>query len=151
MELELARDFKELLKLFNQHKVKYLLIGGYAVSIYGFVRATNDIDFAVSNDPENAGKIVAALVEFGFDAESLSEELFTKGKQVVRMGVEPVKIEILNYLEGPGFTDAYQRRKRVDVEDTEIDVISLDDLYANKAAVGRLQDLTDIEKLRKRN
>ena len=151
MELVLARDFKELLKLFNQHKVKYLLIGGYAVSIHGFVRATNDIDLAVSNDPENAGRIVAALVEFGFDAESISEELFTKGKQVVRMGVEPIKIEILNYLEGPGFANAHKRRKTVDIEDIKVDVISLEDLYTNKAAVGRQQDMADIEKLKERN
>jgi predicted nucleotidyltransferase len=151
MELELAPDFKELLKLFNQKNVKYMLIGGYAVSIHGFVRATNDIDLVVSNDAENARNIVAALAEFGFSSGSLSEEHFTEGKQVVRMGVEPIKIEILNYLEGPGFAGAYERRKTVHVEDIKIDVISLEDLYANKAAVGGQQDIADIEKLKERN
>lgn len=151
MELELAPDFKELLKLFNQHKVKYLLIGGYAVSIHGFVRATNDLDLAVSNEPQNARNIITALAEFGFREESLAEDLFTEGKQVVRIGVEPIKVEILNYLEGPGFEDAYPRRKTVAVEEMQIDVIGLEDLYANKAAVGRKQDIADIEKLKERN
>jgi predicted nucleotidyltransferase len=150
MEIELAPDFKELLRLFNQNKVKYLLIGGYAVSLHGFVRATNDIDLAVSDDPENAQAVVNALHEFGFRS-GVSTELFTTKRSVVRMGVEPVKIEILNYLEGPGFDAAYERRTSIKVEDITVDLIALDDLYANKAAVGRSQDLTDIERLKERN
>jgi predicted nucleotidyltransferase len=150
MELELAPDFKELLKLFNQKKVKYLLIGGYAVSLHGFVRATNDIDLAVSDEQENAERVVNALVDFGF-VSGVSTDLFTTKRSVVRMGVEPVKIEILNYLEGPGFDAAYERRRTIEVEDITIDVIALEDLYANKAAVGRSQDLTDIERLKERN
>jgi predicted nucleotidyltransferase len=150
MEIELAPDFKELLKLFNQNKVKYLLIGGYAVSLHGFVRATNDIDLAVSDDLENARRIVKALSDFGFVSE-LRAELFTTKRSVVRMGIEPMKIEILNYLEGPGFDAAYERRKTVEVEDITIELIALEDLYANKTAVGRSQDLTDIERLRERN
>ena len=151
MELELARDFKELLRLFNKNKVKYLLIGGYAVSIHGFVRATNDIDLVISKDLENANNVMKALTEFGFGSAGISAELFTQNKSVVRMGVEPLKIEILNYLEGPGFAAAYERRKIINVEEIIIDVIGLEDLYANKAAVGRAQDLADIEKLKERN
>ena len=150
MELELAPDFKELLKLFDQKKVKYLLIGGYAVSLHGFVRATNHIDLAVSDEQENAERVVNALIDFGF-VSGVSTDLFTTKRSVVRMGVEPVKIEILNYLEGPGFDAAYERRRTVEVEDITIDVIALEDLYANKAAVGRSQDLTDIERLKERN
>ena len=151
MELELPQDFKELLKLFNENKVKYLLIGGYAVVIHGHVRATSDIDLAISNDPENAQKVVDALTRFGFSGPNVTSELFTKRNSLVRMGIEPVKIEILNYLEGPGFDNAYERRKTISIEDITVDVISLDDLYANKTAVGRLQDLADVENLKKKN
>jgi Domain of unknown function (DUF1814). len=151
MELELAPDFKELLKLFNKNNVKYLLIGGYAVSIHGYVRATNDIDLAVASHAENARNIVAALTEFGFGSSGISVELFTRDRNVVRMGVPPVRIEILNYLEGPGFDAAYERRKTVEVENISINVIGLDDLYANKSAVGRPQDLVDVDKLKERN
>jgi len=151
MELELAPDFKELLKLFNKNNVKYLLIGGYAVSIHGYIRATNDINLAVASDAENARNIMAALTEFGFGSAGISVELFTRDRNVVRMGVPPVKIEILNYLEGPGFDAAYGRRKTVEVENISINVIGLDDLYANKSAVGRPQDLVDVDKLKERN
>jgi predicted nucleotidyltransferase len=137
MELELPQDFKELLKSFNENKVKYLLIGGYAVGIHGHVRATNDLDLAIS--------------DFGFAGETVTTELFTQKNSVVRMGVAPVKIEILNYLHGPGFDAAYERKKTVKIEDIEVDVISLDDLYENKLIVGRHQDLADVENLRKKN
>jgi hypothetical protein len=151
MELELPQDFKELLKSFNENKVKYLLIGGYAVGIHGHVRATNDLDLAISDDDENALRVVNALSDFGFAGETVTTELFTQKNSVVRMGVAPVKIEILNYLHGPGFDAAYERKKTVKIEDIEVDVISLDDLYENKLIVGRHQDLADVENLRKKN
>src|SRR6476469_2530512 len=100
MELELQQDFKELFKLLNENKVRYLLIGGYAVVVHGYVRNTNDIDIVVSDDRENAQTVVDALSEFGFASSELQAELFTQKDSVVRMGVEPVKIEILNYLKG---------------------------------------------------
>ena len=151
MELELPQDFKELLKSFNENKVKYLVIGGYAVGIHGHVRATNDLDLAISDDDENALRVVNALSDFGFAGETVTTELFTQKNSVVRMGVAPVKIEILNYLHGPGFDAAYERKKTVKIEDIEVDVISLDDLYENKLIVGRHQDLADVENLRKKN
>jgi predicted nucleotidyltransferase len=151
MELELQQDFKELFRSLNENEVKYLLIGGYAVVIYGYVRNTNDIDIAVSNDPKNAEKLVRALTEFGFAESALSKELFLQKDSLVRMGVEPNKIEILNYLDGLDFENAYKRRKNLQVEDIEISVISLEDLIANKKTVGRLKDLADIEELEQRN
>lgn len=137
--------------MFNENKVKYLLIGGYAVGIYGHVRATNDLDLAISDDEENARRVVNALAAFGFAGDTVTSELFTRKNSVVRMGVAPVKIEVLNYLHGPGFDAAYARKKTVRVEDIDIDVIGLDDLYENKLIVGRHQDLADVENLRKKN
>ena len=151
MELELARDFKELLRLLNANSVKYLLIGGYAVVLHGYVRNTNDLDIVVSDEPDNARRVAKALAEFGFGETTLDAELFTQKDSLVRMGVEPMKIEILNYLKGVGFDEAYERRKHVKVEDIDVTVIGLDDLIANKTAVGRLRDLNDIAELKKRN
>ena len=120
--------------------------------IHGYVRNTGDLDLVVSRDQENAARCVKALADFGFAGRQLNEALFAGSeKSVVRMGVAPVKIEILNYLEGVDFDRAYGRRVRVAVEDIKIDVISLVDLLANKSHVGRLQDLLDVEKLRERN
>ncbi len=151
MELELPQDFKELFESFNAHKVEYLLLGGYAVIAYGYVRNTSDIDVVVSDGEENARRLMKALAVFGFGETELKADLFTKPDSVVRMGVEPLKIEILNYLKGVNFKDAYSRRNSVQVEDITIDLIALPDLLANKKAVGRLKDLADASELEKRN
>ena len=151
MELELPPDFKELFRSLNEKGVEYLLIGGYAVIIHGYVRNTNDIDVVVSNDPENVARCLSALDDFGFGGLDLRTALTSDERDVVRMGIEPMKIEILNYLNGVDFAEAYGRRITRDVEDIKIDVISLPDLITNKEDVGRLQDLLDVEKLKERN
>lgn len=150
MELELNEDFKELLSLLNSNNVRYLLIGGYAVNIHGHPRLTNDLDIVIAPDSGNVEKCLEALRDFGF-GEGLSKAVFSKPKSVVRMGVEPVKIEILNYLEGVDFESAYARREIRPVEDIEFCLISLTDLLTNKRAVGRPQDLVDADELEKRN
>ncbi len=152
MELELPNDFKEFFRLLNSNGVKYLLIGGYAVIVHGYVRSTSDIDLMVSREPENAESCARALAEFGFGGSTLSSELFsTEEDSLVRIGNPPVQIEILNYLKGLEFEEAYARRKKIKVEDIEIDVISLEDLIRNKTEVARRQDLLDVEKLQERN
>lgn len=149
MEIRLESEFQEFLRSLNSNKVEYLLIGGYAVILNGHIRNTNDLDVCVSSDPENAKRVVKALVEFGFTVPGLDESLFTKPKSVVRMGFPPIKIEIINYLEGVDFEDAYKGRKAIRVGDLDISLINIDDLIANKRSVGRLQDLADVEKLEK--
>lgn len=151
MELELNEDFKDLLRLLNSKNVRYLLIGGYAVIMHGHPRLTNDLDIVIANDAENIERCLSSLRDFGFGGPSMVPALFSEPKSVVRMGVEPVKIEILNYLEGVDFDAAYQRRETRPAEDIQIDVISLPDLLANKRAVGRDKDLLDIKELLKVN
>jgi predicted nucleotidyltransferase len=151
MELELPRDFKELLMSLNSNGVRYLLIGGYAVIIHGYIRFTADLDVVVSNSPENVEKCVAALAEFGFGETKLGPELFSQPGSLVRIGVEPIRIEMLNYLKGLDFDEAYERRIAYSVEDIKIDVISLPDLITNKTAVHRPKDLLDVQELKERN
>ena len=151
MELELPRDFKELFEFLNANKVEYMLLGGYAVIAYGYVRNTSDIDIVVSDGEENARRLMRALADFGFGETELRVDLFTEPDSVVRMGVEPMKIEILNYLKGVDFKEAYSRRRSVEVEDISVDLIALQDLLANKRAVGRPKDLVDADELVERN
>jgi len=151
MELELNEDFKDLLKLFNSNNVRYLLIGGYAVIVHGHPRLTNDLDLVIGAEPENVERCLKALRDFGFSESDLSPDLFSKPKSMVRMGVEPVRIEILNYLEGVDFGSAYERRELRPAEDIQFDVISLPDLLTNKRAVGRDKDLLDVKELMKVN
>ena len=147
MEIRLEKDFKEFLKSLNANGVKYLLIGGYAVGYHGYPRATNDIDIFVAKDLENAERLVKSLADFGFGTSQLSTELFTEEKSVVRMGVEPVKIEIANFISGVEFKEAYRDKIVGVIDEVEIDLISLHYLKINKKASGRYKDLNDLEHL----
>ena len=143
----LARDFKEFLKLLNSNSVEYLLIGGYAVGIYGYVRATNDLDVWVNVSAENASRIERALREFGFAAPGLKADLFLTRNTVVRMGVPPIRIEILTSISGVEFELCYAERQVIHIEDMAVPVISLPRLRENKTASGRAKDLADLENL----
>lgn len=149
MGLGLPKDFRELLELLNANGVRYLLIGGHAVGCYGYSRSTNDIDFFVASDIDNANKIVKALTEFGFGGGSLKPELFTAKDSLVIIGVEPLAVDFLNYLTGVEFETAYSNRTVIDDEDLEVSVIGLDDLIINKIATGRHKDLADVEYLKR--
>ena len=143
----LARDFKEFLKLLNSHAVEYLLIGGYAVGIYGYVRATNDLDVWVNISTENSARIESALREFGFPISGGTSGLFLVPDNVVRMGMPPIRIEILTSISGVAFADCYPEKVMVQLDELLIPVISLNRLKENKAATGRTKDLADLENL----
>ena len=145
MEFELPKDFKELLESLNANSVQDLLIGGYAVGIYGYSRSTNDIDIFVSNEKENVRNLIRAMKDFA--GESLSDDVLEEQRSMIEMGIEPMKVQILNFADGIDFEIAYSRKNRVKVEDIYVDTISKEDLIKNKAATGRYKDLSDIERL----
>ncbi len=149
MGLGLPKDFRELLELLNANGVRYLLIGGHAVGCYGYSRSTNDIDFFVARDLENANNLVKALTEFGFGSESLTPELFTAKDSLVIIGVEPLVVDFLTYMTGVEFEAAFASRNLVDDDGLRISVIGLDDLIKNKIATGRHKDLADVEYLKR--
>ncbi len=135
------------MKLLSSHGVEFLLIGGYAVGIHGYPRGTADLDVWVASTPANAQRIVDALREFGFGAPELNPSLFLDPDRVVRMGVPPLRIDILTTIAGVSFDDCFSRREVVTVGEIDVSVISLADLKANKQATGRSQDLADVEHL----
>ena len=143
----LARDFKEFLKLLTSNRVEFLLIGGYAVGIYGHIRATNDLDVWVNISEENSERIETALREFGFPISGGNSGLFLVPNNVVRMGMPPIRIEILTSISGVEFTQCYSEREMIQLEDLLVPVISLNRLKQNKAASGRAKDLADLEQL----
>jgi hypothetical protein len=133
------------LKLLNSSRVEYLVIGGYAVNYHGFPRATADLDVWISIDPKNAQRVAQVLHEFGFaQAEA---ETFLEPRKVVRMGVPPVRLEILTSVSGVEFADCYTRRVEADIDGIVVNFIHLDDLKRNKQACGRLKDRLDLEQL----
>jgi hypothetical protein len=145
MVMRLPQDFKEFLALLEQNNVKYLLIGGYAVGIHGYPRATNDMDIFVPLDSQNVQLVIQTLHEFGFTNATL--DLLDKPSSIVRMGIEPFKLEITNFIDGVTFEECFANRLRVEVEGLIVNLISLADLRRNKKASGRLKDLADLENL----
>ena len=145
--IHLPPDFKEFLKLLEARRIEYLLIGGYAVGYHGYPRATADMDIWVAMHPENASRLVSALKEFGFDVPELSDELFLKPDQIVRMGVPPIRLEIATTISGVDFQTCYARRVIDDLDGIRVALISLEDLKTNKQASGRFRDLDDLEHL----
>jgi phage replication-related protein YjqB (UPF0714/DUF867 family) len=135
------------LKSFNSNRVEYLLIGGYAVSIHGYIRATNDLDIWVNMSQENAARIERALRDFGFGAPALNAGMFLSPNNIVRMGVPPLRIEVLTSISGVEFDSCYAEREMVQIEEIMVPVISLARLRENKAASGRAKDLADLESL----
>ena len=147
METQLPQDFKEFLRLLNDNQVEYLLIGGYAVGYHGYPRATNDLDIWIAIHPNNARNVVAALREFGFNLPELKAELFLTPDTIVRMGIPPMRIEILTSISGIEFDETYPSRIIDTLDGVEVNLISLDMLKRNKQASGRYKDLDDLEHL----
>ena len=145
--IQLPQDFKEFLQLLNSKKIEYLVVGGYAVAFHGHPRATGDIDIWIAISKNNAHKTVEALKEFGFNTPDLKENLFLEEGKNIRMGNEPLCIEILTSIDGVDFNDCYKNKNKINISNTAINFISLPDLKKNKKASGRLQDLADIENL----
>lgn len=146
VKMRVPPDFSEFLKLLARHEVEYLLIGGYAVAYHGFPRTTLDMDIWIRVEPLNAEKMTRVFLDFGFEPGSVSSALFLRS-ETLRIGVPPLRLEILKEISGVDFDTCYRDRLRVEVEGTPIDLISLTDLRANKHASGRPKDLMDLEHL----
>lgn len=147
MDIRLPPDFKEFLRLLGSHGVEYLLIGGYAVGYYGYPRATQDMDIWIAVHPRNAEQMVAVLRAFGFDTPNLSSILFLQAKSLVRMGIAPMRIEIVTTISGVTFDECYAQRVTDTLDGVAVDIISLQHLKQNKRASGRHKDLDDLEHL----
>ena len=147
MVLQLADDFKEFLKLLNAHQVRYLLIGGIAVAYHGYPRSTNDIDVWVEISDDNASKLVSVLEEFGFTLPELTADLFLQSERIVRMGVPPMRIEVLTSISGVEFQDCFRSRVVDEIDGVPVNLIGLSHLKTNKRASGRHKDLDDLENL----
>ena len=145
----LHHDFKEFLRLLNSEKVKYLLLGGYAVNFHGYQRFTGDIDVWISTKPGNAERVCAALMKFGFPASALNRADFEEPGRVFQFGRVPIRIDILTAPSGIKFDDCYARRVESTLDGIPVPVISLKDLQTNKAASGRPKDLADLDELEK--
>ena len=147
MAMELPLDFKEFLRLLNEHKVRYLLVGGYAVGYYGYPRATQDIDVWIDRNPENASRIETVLRVFGFDSSEISAGMFLKENSIIRMGLPPIRIEVTTGISGVDFNNCFAERVQGVLDGVNVNIINLPHLKLNKKASGRHKDLDDLENL----
>ena len=146
-KIKLAADFKDFLKLCLQNEVRFLIIGGYAVIHHSRPRYTGDLDVWIDSSLDNARRVVTVLEEFGFPPETLSTEMITDGKKIIRMGFEPMRLELFTSIPGVAFNSCYERRDLVKIGRMHVPFISLQDLKINKLASGRPKDLQDMEEL----
>ena len=142
-------DFKDLLSSLNRHKVKYLIIGGYAVMRYTEPRYTKDLDIWLEADITNSKKVYKVLEEFGAPVDNLKNTDFSKPGILFVMGVAPVRVDVITRVKGAQFKTAWKNREISTLYDIKVPFISKKDLIKTKKAAGRPQDLLDLEKLRR--
>ena len=143
----LSQDFKEFIQSLNDNRVRYLVIGGYAVALHGHPRYTKDLDVWIEMKPDNAAKIVKALEQFGLASLGLKAEDFLVPDQIVQLGYPPNRIDVLTTLPGVEFERCYASRVQVEIGGVAVNFIDLENLKKNKKATGRTQDLADLENL----
>ena len=145
--MDVERDFRDLLALFNAHEVDYLIVGAYALAFHGAPRYTGDLDLLVRADPENAQRILKALDEFGFASLQLAVDDFATPGRIVQLGVAPVRVDIVTSITGVSWEEAEAGRVDAHYGDVPVHYIGKGEFIANKRAVGRTKDLADIEAL----
>ena len=139
--------FSELMRIFNAHGVKYLVVGGYAVMLYSEPRFTKDLDLWVGDDRDNASRVFRALAEFGAPLTGVDPADFAKPDLIYQLGVPPLRIDVLTSISGVDFEAAWVRRREAAYGDVTARFIALEDLLRNKRAVARASDLADCERL----
>ncbi|MDP2911204.1 MAG: nucleotidyltransferase [Candidatus Omnitrophota bacterium] len=147
--MNVKKDYEELLRLLNKNKVKYCVVGAYAIAFYGRPRYTNDIDILVEPNSKNADKVIKTLNEFGFKSLKLSAGDFSKTGRIVQLGYEPLRIDIMTSIEGCGFAEIWNNRKRGKYGNEKIYFIGLKELIKNKKISNRKQDQADLEILKR--
>ena len=146
----LNEDYKDILQLLLKEKVKFLIVGAYALGVYGYPRATGDIDIWVEPSQENAKRIFDVLGKFGSPLKEISNKTFATKGIIFQIGVPPRRIDLITEIDGVEFVNAYKNRKMVTLEKLRVPFLSLKDLIRNKQSTGRAKDLLDLKYLKKK-
>ena len=147
---EFQKDFEDFISLCNKYELEYLVIGGFAVSVHGYPRATKDLDLCINKTEANAKKILSILKDFGFGSLNFKMEDFLKEGVIVQLGYEPIRIDILNDLNGIDFNFAFENKRVVNMNGVPTNFIGYNELLIHKERAGRDQDLLDVKKLKER-
>lgn len=145
--MKTSKDLREFVALLNSRKIKYLLVGGYAVAYHGLPRYTEDIDFLIETTPENASLVAVAVNDFGFANLGLKPDDFLAPENVIQLGRAPNRIDLLTSVTAVSFEEAWKSKVQTELDGLPVWVISKDLLVRNKLATGRRQDLADVERI----
>jgi hypothetical protein len=143
----LNEDYREMLQVLGDEKVRFLLVGAYALAAHGYPLATMDIDIWVMPAPDNADAVLRALRRFGAPLNNLTKADLEQEGTVFQIGVAPRRIDIITAVSGLRFDEAFSHASPVDVEGIQVYIPSVADLIRNKRASGRTRDLADAEAL----
>jgi len=143
----LNSHYKDILSILSEKKVKFLLVGAYAMAAHGFPRSTMDIDILVMPSPDNASLVLQSLDEFGAFISDLTVEDLQQEGLIFQIGVAPCRVDILTSIDGVTFERAYSNSKLIEIEGIPIHVLSIPDIIINKKSTGRKKDIIDIEML----
>jgi hypothetical protein len=145
--MEVQKDFRDLLELFNVHRVEYMIVGAYALAFHGAPRYTGDMDILVKPDSKNAQRIMSALNDFGFGSVGLTAADFETEDKVVQLGFLPVRVDIVTSITGVSWEEAISGRVKGSYGDLPVYYIGREQFILNKRALARKKDLADLEGL----
>ena len=143
--MKVEKDYEEFLELLNAHEVKYCVVGAFALAFHARPRYTKDLDVFIEPASDNAGKIIRVIKEFGFEGINLTEKDFEKVDQIIQLGYEPVRIDLLTSISGCDFKEVWDNKVISKYGNVEVNFIGKVELLKNKRASGRKQDLADID------
>ena len=142
--------FRDFIQALNEQQVEYVLVGGMAVILHGYVRSTGDMDIWVNKTKLNYQKLVKAYMQFGMPLFDMTESAFLSDQyDVWSIGAPPVKIEIMTAVKGLNFNETFEMSQVYEERGLRIRFINADHLIKAKKASGRFRDLDDIEQLTK--
>ena len=146
--MKTEKDFEDLLRLFNRNKVRYCIVGAYAMAFYARPRFTKNIDILVEPGRENALRILKSLNEFGFKSFNLKAGDFDKKNRIIQLGYEPLRIDLITGIEGCSFKEVWRNRAAGSYGRQKANFIGIKELIKNKRSTNRKQDQADVDLLK---
>jgi len=145
--MQIHLDYKDLLKILNKHRARYLIVGAYAVTYYTEPRYTKDLDIWVESTEENAKKVYKALTEFGAPLKNITLKDFTNKDLIYQIGIEPVRVDILMGMKSLEFDSAWKHRRITTFDNIKVNIIGIKELIKSKEKTKRFMDKTDVKNL----
>ena len=145
--MNLEKDLREFIELLNALDVRYMVVGAFALAYHGHPRYTGDIDLFIERSAENADRVMQVIQKFGFGDLALTVDDFLQEDQVIQLGVSPNRIDLLTFLSGISFQEAWATREHGEIDGLNVPFISKEMFKRNKVASGRTRDLADLEQL----